>query len=301
MGVDEEFRALLVRAADAVVAAFDPRGTLVPIPPPVPVGSHQAFAGSTGLDLILPADQRSVAAAWLTIDQEPIVRVPVHLLADPEREVTIHLFDVHDEYGVHMLVFEGHDLDAVARSSTLRAQLRKGTARVKRDGVSRFIEVDDAITDLLGWAPEQLLGRSTIEIVHPDDAEGAIELWMEMRAGVVSRRVRARLLHANGQYVWLEVSNENHLDDPELNCVITEFVDISAEMAEIEALQERERLLARLAEALPIGICQLRATREVVYSNEPLTELLGAFDSIDTMFRRIARPDRRALEVALEH
>jgi diguanylate cyclase (GGDEF)-like protein/PAS domain S-box-containing protein len=167
--------------------------------------------------------------------------------------------------------------------------------------VSRFTEVDDAMTDLLGWTPEQLIGRSTVELVHPDDAEAAIETWMEMRAGAVSRRVRARMRHANGNYVWLEVSNDNHLNDPELECVITEFVDISAEMAQIEALQERERLLARLAEALPIGICQLRATREVVYCNEPLIELLGPIEHIDTMFRRVARRDRRALELALDH
>ena len=94
---------------------------------------------------------------------------------------------------------------------------------------------------------------------------------MAMRAGEGTGRVRVRYRHANGHYVWLEVTNDNRLEDPEFGCVLSEMVDISDEMAQLEALRDRERLLARLAEALPIGICHLRPDREVVYSNEPLS------------------------------
>src|SRR4051812_36975956 len=141
VGADAQLQTLLAGAPEAIVAAFDPRGTLVPIPSTVSLQGQRAFDGTTGLDLILPADQRAVADAWLKIDQQPVITVPVHLLADPDHLAAIHLFDVRDEYGVHILVFEGGDPDLVARSSDVRSTRRRGTARVKRDGVSRFIEV----------------------------------------------------------------------------------------------------------------------------------------------------------------
>jgi diguanylate cyclase (GGDEF)-like protein/PAS domain S-box-containing protein len=163
-----------------------------------------------------------------------------------------------------------------------------------------FLQVDEATTALLGWSASDLVGHSTVEFVHPEDAARAVDDWMAMRAGAGSGRVRVRFRHANGHHVWLEVTNDNHLEDPELRCVVSEMVDISAEMAQLEALHDRERLLARLAEALPIGICHLRSDREVVYSNEPLVALLGPVDSIDALTRSVAEVDRRHVEVALE-
>jgi diguanylate cyclase (GGDEF)-like protein len=78
------------------------------------------------------------------------------------------------------------------------------------------------------------------------------------------------------------------------------MVDISVEMAQLEAMRDRERLLGRLAEALPIGICHLRPDGDVAYSNEPLTALLGPIDSVDTLVGRIASEDRQPVELALE-
>ncbi len=110
-----------------------------------------------------------------------------------------------------------------------------------------------------------------------------------------------RYKHSNGQYIWVEVTNHNHLDDPEMACIVSEMVDISDEMAQLEALRDRERLLARLAEALPIGVCHLRLDRELVYANEPLVTLLGAVDSVEALISRIADADRRPFEIALDH
>lgn len=137
---------------------------------------------------------------------------------------------------------------------------------MKRDATSVFLEVDDASITMLGWSRDELLGRATLDFVHPEDRNRAIEAWFVMRRGSDETNTRIRLRRADGQYVWLEISNDNHLDDSDDPCVLSQMVDISDEMAALEALHERERLLHRLAETLPIGICQLRPDGQVVHA-----------------------------------
>ena len=57
--------------------------------------------------------------------------------------------------------------------------------------------------------------------------------------------------------------------------MVAEIVDISEEMAAQEELRAREQLLDRLAEAIPLGLFQVDAAGEVVYTNDRLHEILG--------------------------
>ncbi|MEY2430658.1 MAG: hypothetical protein QOC92_383 [Acidimicrobiaceae bacterium] len=293
--------AVLTANPVAMVAAMGSAGRLVPVPDSVPLHGQQVFEGSSGLDLVVADDQMVVIHGWARASTEAIVRLEIRLLADPDHAATISFFDVRAEHGVHIIVFEAHDPEVVFKSIATRAALRPGVGHVKRDAGAAFVEVDDATTRLLGWTADELVGHRTIEFVHPEDVERAIDNWMAMRAGTGSGRVRVRYRHAHGHHLWLEVTNDNRLDDPEFGCVLSELVDISDEMAQLEALRDRERQLARLAEALPIGICHLRPDRAVVYSNEALVALLGPVDSIEALIRSLAAADRRRVEIAIEN
>jgi diguanylate cyclase (GGDEF)-like protein/PAS domain S-box-containing protein len=285
----------------ALVAAIGIDGRLVPVPESLQLEGHHLLGLRTGLDLVIPADQLLIVDGWARASQQPIVRLEVHLVPDPEQLATLHLFDVRPEHGVHVITVVASDPEHLLASAEASAALPGGVGHIRKDAVAVILEVDAATTGLLGWSAEELVGRRTVDLVHPDDVERAIEGWMDMRDGTGSGRVQLRHRHAAGHYVWLEVTNENRLDDPAFGCVISELVDISAQMAQFQALQERERLLDRLADALPIGICHLRLDGEVVYSNELLIALLGPVDSIDTLVRSVSGADRRAVGFALEN
>jgi len=189
----------------------------------------------------------------------------------------------------------------VRRSLEARELQRRPPAHVTRDAGAVFLSVDAATTTLLGWSADELIGQRTIELVHPDDAERAIDGWLAMRAGDGSGRQRVRYRHVDGHYVWVEVTNDNQLEDPSIGVVRSVLVDISEEMARLEELHQREQQLARLAEALPIGICHLRADGQAVYSNEPFVELLGPTDGREALVLSVMSADRPRLAAVLDH
>ena len=71
------------------------------------------------------------------------------------------------------------------------------------DGVTEWIT--GSVTTLLGWTPDDLIGRPFGPFVHPDD----LELLQEVRAGFARgerRQFRLRVLCRNGGYRWVSVN-----------------------------------------------------------------------------------------------
>ena len=296
----EALTRVLGGSTETIVGAIGVQGLLVPMPATVPVHGQHVFNGQSALDAVVVDDRVLIIDAWTRAQTEPIVTLEVHLVTDPERLATVSLFDVRAEHGVHVVVLEAPNPELVIASATATRPPDPGVANIRRDAVSVFLEVDAATTALVGWSADKLVGKPTVDFVHPDDLGRAIESWMDMRRQSGSLRMRIRFRHADGHYVWLEVTNDDRLDDPEYGCVLSTMVDISDEMAELEALHDRERLLQRLSDTLPIGICYIRSDRQVVYSNPPLLALLGPVDSVETLIRSVVGADRAPVERALE-
>jgi diguanylate cyclase (GGDEF)-like protein/PAS domain S-box-containing protein len=126
---------------------------------------------------------------------------------------------------------------------------------------------------------------------------------MELLATQDVQRIRLRHRRADGTWAWVELENtylppEDPAGEP---VVITQVSDISDEMAAHEAVQQRERLLRRVAESLPVGILQLSADRELVYANSRLRALLGlrALTGVADLTAALDPGDRAVLEAAL--
>ncbi|MCJ8144557.1 diguanylate cyclase [Ancylobacter sp. A5.8] len=73
------------------------------------------------------------------------------------------------------------------------------------DGVRLYIS--PAVRTLLGYEPEELVGRRAQEITHPDDLEAFRALMAQVRDGALELAVsEQRQRHKNGSWVWLEAS-----------------------------------------------------------------------------------------------
>jgi diguanylate cyclase (GGDEF)-like protein/PAS domain S-box-containing protein len=189
------------------------------------------------------------------------------------------MLDLRERHGVNVrIAVYGAEVDpeeaAAARDEWSEVAPRFAT--ISKDNRSNIIGVDEAITLILGWSAEELVGERTLDFIHPDDHKLAVDNFVQMMSSPgLGRRVRLRHRHKDGHYVWFEVTNHNRLDDPEHRCVVSEMVDITDEMTAHEELRAREQLLDRLARAVPVGLFQVDAERHVVYTNDRLHEIVG--------------------------
>ncbi len=138
--------------------------------------------------------------------------------------------------------------------------------RKDRDGL--VVSYDDATAQMLGWQPDAMAGHDLLETAHPDDHQRAMEAWDDLLGHPgQARRVRLRLGRPRGGWVWVETTDHNLLDDPEHGIVLAELVDVTDEMAAVDALHASEEVMRRLTDALPVGAFQLAADGRVVYRN----------------------------------
>jgi diguanylate cyclase (GGDEF)-like protein/PAS domain S-box-containing protein len=176
-------------------------------------------------------------------------------------------------------------------------------ATIRKDQRATIVGVTGATSEILGWSAEEMVGQRSLEFIHPDDQPLSIENWMEMMAQPgPARRIRQRLRHKDGSWIWFEVTNHNLLADPDHGCVVSEMVDISDEMAAQEALRAREQLLNRLAEAVPVGLFQIDTDGGIVYINDRLHEIVGVMpaETVKAQLATVVPDDQPALERALE-
>jgi PAS domain S-box-containing protein len=113
--------------------------------------------------------------------------------------------------------------------------------------------VSPSVTRLLGWQPEQLVGRTPHDIVHPEDAELIRKAVAEVGTGAVAD-IRARFQTSELTYRWLAAMVRPLLDE-EGNVVgrVGAWRDAEREVAlEHDLVQSREeyRLLAENASDL---------------------------------------------------
>ncbi len=65
------------------------------------------------------------------------------------------------------------------------------------------VQVSASCQTILGYAPAEVIGRSTAEFVHPDDLENSREEVRAARRGIRTRSFDARCLHKDGRLVTL--------------------------------------------------------------------------------------------------
>lgn len=215
-----------------------------------------------------------------------------------EDYTALTFWDFRERFG-SVLVILVPGLDTTVGSDPDFVSLRPRRLHHTATDAGQFSTVDDATTVLLGWTREELVGSARLDYVHPDDQDRAISNWIELLAWPgQSRRVRLRYRHSDGSWVWFEITQTNRLHD--LGVVDIELVDISEEQAAMSALQDRERLLARLTEALPTGILHLGTNNEVLFVNDRFAEITGWSASDRSAYERsLSAEDRAALRGGL--
>lgn len=139
-----------------------------------------------------------------------------------------------------------------------------------------LLRVNDTLAALLGRAPEELIGRRTLDITHPEDADVTLTPLAQLAEGENTVRFTKRYLRADGSAMWGEVTATAVRDDAGGHTHTIAFIQDVTERRKAEAmLLDSQRDLARLLNSLSDGLLILDYNGYVLDANTAMAAMLG--------------------------
>jgi PAS domain S-box-containing protein len=81
---------------------------------------------------------------------------------------------------------------------------------------------------VVGRKPSEWVGQNPFVWVHPEDAERVTETWLQLLQHQGSTvRIQLRFRHAEGHYIWIDCTATNLLNDPEVQGIVCNYLDIT--------------------------------------------------------------------------
>ncbi|MBI5353879.1 MAG: PAS domain S-box protein [Chloroflexi bacterium] len=110
---------------------------------------------------------------------------------------------------------------------------------------------------LLGYAPNQFLGRNMFELIHPEDQAWTRKMYAEVLQSLGSiQEGEFRLLHADNTWRWVRCSATNLLNEPSVQAIVLNYRDITERKQAEETLRIAEADYRTIFENAPIGVFQ---------------------------------------------
>jgi PAS domain S-box-containing protein len=124
---------------------------------------------------------------------------------------------------------------------------------VDTDGTITY--VSPAVTRILGYDPDELVGHEGFAFVHPEDRErNADALEAVLSDPEESETVEVRFRHADGSWRWIEATVRNRLDDDIIDGILLSSRDVTErkeyELESRELAEEYEALLNNVEDAI---------------------------------------------------
>jgi diguanylate cyclase (GGDEF)-like protein/PAS domain S-box-containing protein len=291
---------------DAVVGGATPSGSPMPLPDGFPVPARFPREERSTLELVVPEESAAVTDGFVLALGRGFSVTRIHLAGSPHQTVLLHYLDMRDEFGMVFRLLVASSGDRQGEAALVTEELSSTRPRLglmTKDDVATILSVDEATTIMLGWAAEDMVGRRSLEFIHPDDHVRAIDNWMARHSSHPGHvgTVRLRYLCQDGTWLWLETSNHFGTSPEGSTLVRTQLIDISSEMAAGEALRRSEAILRRVTDSVPVGLFHLAGDGSVVFVNPVVQKLLGPGEAVthQDLVERLAPVDVPAFEDAI--
>jgi two-component system, cell cycle sensor histidine kinase and response regulator CckA len=295
--VGDRYRALVECAPDAVVVT-DERGSIIL----VNSQAERLFGYAPGelvgrpVELLLPEGARAAhrrhRAGYLANPEARTMGADLDLAATRKDgstfPVDVSLSPLRTDSGGVVVITSVRDITERKRAEEAQRQSEErfrgafrfaaiGMALVAPDG--RFLQVNDALCELVGYSAHELLERGFQEITHPDDLEADLEYVRQLLAGEISTyQMEKRYFHRLGHVVWvlLNVSLVRASDGSPVHFV-SQIQDITDRKAAETRLRELELRYRTLVEQLPLAIYSrpLDLDKPNLYVSPQVENMLG--------------------------
>ncbi len=144
------------------------------------------------------------------------------------------------------------------------------------DGHGVYLSVNGPSESMLGYTPEEMIGRSGLDDVHPQDRPGtAARLAQALANPGVPVRGEYRVRHKDGRWVDIETVGANWLHDPSIRGVVLNCRDVTDRKRVADSLVRSELQLEAAQEHAHIGSWELDPEIGRGYWSKQLFRLFG--------------------------
>jgi PAS domain S-box-containing protein len=277
--VDSSSDAIIATSLDGVITGWNVAAqSLFGFTPEEAIGKN--------VDIVVPADLRDELRAILdqvgkgtAIRNYATVRlardgtaIDVSLSASPAKSRTGEIVGVTQ---IVRDVGETRRTEQALRSETEERRRIFETSQdliLVTDPKGNFVQVSPSSLAIIGYRPEEMVGKSAVGFIHPDDLESTRQEMRSARRGDVMRNFVTRYIHRDGRPValaWMGTWSEP----------VRRHFFIGRDMSEIQATQEAalesERMARRIIETALDGFVQMDDAGIVMDWNSQAEAIFG--------------------------
>ncbi|MBC8503702.1 MAG: PAS domain S-box protein [Chloroflexi bacterium] len=151
-----------------------------------------------------------------------------------------------------------------------------------RSKTGEYIRVNQRFGDILGYSIDELQSKTYHEITHQDDLQTDNDnLEKFFRGDTRALNVTKRYLHKDGSIIWVNINGStlwSENEEPDQHVTIIE--DITERTLVESDLRESEAKLQSIFRVAPIGIGLVGETRQLLWVNDTLCEMVG-YDQVE--------------------
>ena len=127
-----------------------------------------------------------------------------------------------------------------------------------------------------GYKPEDMVGRSGWDFLHPDDAERVGEIFFQALTGAgVYGPTEYRLLAADGTWRWVEEVASSAVHDPAVGGVVINVRDVTETVRAREEAAAQGRRLQMILDTLHEGVWHIDRECRVTFASQHVAEQVG--------------------------
>lgn len=147
---------------------------------------------------------------------------------------------------------------------------------LETDANSRIRWVSPSLPRVLGWRPEEWIGRDPLDFIHPNDVDEVRRYRQGALRGDPSATLKVRFRDSVGAYHWM--SGEDHVVRGRNAEVLTRIIGlrgIDAEIAALESMAHAESQYRMLAENASDIVLQVDPEGRIMWISPSVKEVLG--------------------------
>ena len=271
------------------------RGSLLPAGAPTADADVRGFVDLLGAELEA-AWSGAVTGAIVPWDGGQVVDARIGPVRDDAGDVVacvVIAHDVTERRAVHDTLAEQHQalIESQERYRLLAENSSDFVMRTTPDGVIEWIS--DGMTDVLGWRPDEMVGKRSLDFAHPDFLAQVQSQTSQVNVGaVVSGRIQ--VLAKDGSFRWMHRTlRPVHDDRGEVVARVSGWHDATAEVEAEERIAASEELFRVAFESSSIAMALVGRDGRFLQVNTAYCRMVG-YDAerLATMgFQDLTHPD----------